>query len=163
MFTIYSGITILCITTFILLYSSSKQTSCYRTVSNMLYLMYSICLELLSLLLYSCVYKYLYTCLSFVLLPSIPCIGLILFCSLINKFLLISYFSFNSMDTTPQTTPPPPPSADEPPPPALPLEDGRRGRRGRGDDRRDGRGRRRRERGKEQRSRGRGGGGRRAR
>ena len=38
----------------------------------MLYLMYSICLELLSLLLYSCVYKYLYTCLSFLLLPSKP-------------------------------------------------------------------------------------------
>ena len=122
----------------------------------MLYLMYSICLELLSLLLYSCVYKYLYTCLSFVLLPSIPCICLILFSSVINKFLLISYFSFNSMDTTPQTTPqttpPTPPSADEPPPPAPPLEDGRRGRRGRGDDRRDGRGRgrgrKRRERGK---------------
>ena len=49
------------------------------------HVVHSICLELLSLLLYSCVFKYLYTCLSFLLLPSKPCIGLILFSFVINK------------------------------------------------------------------------------
>ena len=75
----------------------------------------------------------------FFLLPSIPCIGLILFSSVMNKCFTDFYFSFNSIDTTPPQTTPPPCETPAPLPPYAPPSEDRR--RGRGDDRRDGRGR----------------------